>query len=47
MCWRVEPERIVECAINMLSVSNEWKNPFGDGKAGEKIRRVMMMIGRE
>jgi len=38
-----EPEKILECARSMLGRSNSWKNPFGDGRAGEKIRRVMMM----
>ncbi|MCZ7381928.1 MAG: UDP-N-acetylglucosamine 2-epimerase (non-hydrolyzing) [Candidatus Methanoperedens sp.] len=32
-----EPERIVECAGEMLLRSNGWKNPFGDGKAAERI----------
>jgi UDP-N-acetylglucosamine 2-epimerase (non-hydrolysing) len=33
----IEPERIVKCARNMLGRSNGWKNPFGDGKAAERI----------
>ena len=32
-----EIERIVECAREMLGRGNGWKNPFGDGKAGERI----------
>ena len=36
-----EPERIVECSCIMLKRTNGWNNPFGNGKAGEKIRRVM------
>ncbi len=38
-----EPERIVECARNMLGRTKGWKNPFGDGKAAERIGRVMAM----
>jgi len=32
-----ESERIVKCAKDMLLRSNGWKNPFGDGKAAERI----------
>ena len=38
-----EPERILDCARGMVDGEREWKNPFGDGKVGEKIRRVMTM----
>ena len=31
------PDRIVECAQVMLSRKNKWVNPFGDGKAAERI----------
>ncbi len=41
-----EPERIIKCARNMLLGTNGWKNPFGDGKAAEKIGRVVQMIRR-
>ncbi|MCZ7393674.1 MAG: UDP-N-acetylglucosamine 2-epimerase (non-hydrolyzing) [Candidatus Methanoperedens sp.] len=37
----VEPERVVECARSMLAKGNGWRNPFGDGKAAERIGRVM------
>jgi UDP-N-acetylglucosamine 2-epimerase (non-hydrolysing) len=37
-----EPLNIVMCSRKMLSRSN-WSNPFGDGKASERIRRVMAM----
>ncbi len=36
-----EPERIVECAREMLGSVNSWKNPFGDGKAAERIIEVI------
>jgi len=35
------PEAIVKCARSMLNRGNGWMNPFGDGRAGERIRRVM------
>lgn len=38
-----EPERIASCARSMMDKDRDWENPFGDGKAGEKIRRVMTM----
>ena len=38
-----EPDRMVSCARSMMDRSREWENPFGDGKAGEKIRRIMTM----
>ena len=39
-----EPGRIVECARNMIERERTWENPFGDGLAGEKIRRIMTMV---
>lgn len=41
-----EPERIVKCARGMHGKSNDWKTPFGDGKAAERIMRVMAMMKR-
>lgn len=41
-----EPEGIIRCARSMLVRSNDWKNPFGDGKAAERIVRVMAMVRR-
>ncbi len=38
-----EPERIMECAGRMLEKGNGWRNPFGDGRAGERIGRVMRL----
>jgi UDP-N-acetylglucosamine 2-epimerase (non-hydrolysing) len=37
------PEKILECTKIMLERGNGWHNPFGDGKAGEKI--VYTIIG--
>ncbi len=39
-----EPERIVKRARKMLVNGKGWKNPFGDGKAAEKIGRVIKMV---
>jgi UDP-N-acetylglucosamine 2-epimerase (non-hydrolysing) len=35
------PNKILECAKFMLSRDNKWKNPFGDGKAGERIVKIV------
>lgn len=32
-----EPERILEGVRLMLNIENNWKNPFGDGRASERI----------
>lgn len=31
------PEKILECSQIMLGRENNWRNPFGDGKAGARI----------
>ncbi len=36
------PSRILECVQVMLSRHNAWVNPFGDGKAGERIVDIIM-----
>jgi len=35
------PEKILECSQIMLSKENNWQNPFGDGKAGERIVNII------
>ncbi len=35
------PDKILECAQVILRQKNDWKNPFGDGKAGEKIVSII------
>ena len=35
-------ENILEKTKEMLNRGNNWKNPFGDGKAGEKIVEILM-----
>lgn len=37
-----EPEMIIKCARSMLSRNIDWRNPFGDGKASERILKVMV-----
>lgn len=36
-----DPHRIIEKAGLMLDKDSHWKNPFGDGHAGEKIIRIL------
>lgn len=36
-----DPERILEMAEFMLNGRRGWPNPFGDGKAGERIARIV------
>ncbi len=33
---------MMECAHKMLEKGKDWMNPFGDGKAAERIGRVIM-----
>jgi UDP-N-acetylglucosamine 2-epimerase (non-hydrolysing) len=35
------PDKIVECARLMLQKDASWSNPFGDGKAGERIVKIV------
>ena len=35
------PEKILECSHRMLGRQNNWRNPFGDGKAGERIANII------
>jgi len=37
-----EPERILEKARVMISKERNWCNPFGDGRAGERIVEILM-----
>lgn len=39
-----EPRRILDCARIMIKKERTWDNPFGDGNAGEKIRRIITMV---
>ncbi len=35
------PANIVKAARRMLALKHKWKNPFGDGKSGERIVRIV------
>ena len=35
-----DAQRIIDAASRMLSVTKEWENPYGDGKAGERIAGI-------
>ena len=35
------PEKILECSKIMLNKERNWENPLGDGKAGERILRII------
>lgn len=36
-----DPEKMVDSVRIMLRKKTDWKNPFGDGKAGEKIIKII------
>ena len=38
----VNQDKILEGVKTMLNRERNWKNPFGDGKAGEKIIKVII-----
>lgn len=38
----IHPEKILECVKMMFHAENNWKNPFGDGRAGKKIIRTLI-----
>ncbi len=35
------PKNIINCAKLMINKKPDWKNPFGDGKAGERILKIL------
>jgi len=37
------PEKILACSQVMLDRRNKWQNPFGDGKAGQRIVEILEM----
>jgi UDP-N-acetylglucosamine 2-epimerase (non-hydrolysing) len=41
-----EPEKIFEGVRLMLNSENSWNNPFGDGKAGERIVEILQGVIR-
>jgi UDP-N-acetylglucosamine 2-epimerase (non-hydrolysing) len=41
----LEPEKVILCVEKMLNVKPIWNNPFGDGKASEKILNILLERG--
>ena len=39
-----DPDKILECVKVMLGKEDCWQNPFGDGKAAERIYRIIENI---
>ncbi len=37
-----DEKRILQTAVKLLDRKVDWKNPFGDGKAGEKIIKIIL-----
>jgi UDP-N-acetylglucosamine 2-epimerase (non-hydrolysing) len=37
----IDSDKILECVKKMLDVKNDWGNPFGDGRAGERIMDII------
>ncbi|MCQ8894418.1 MAG: UDP-N-acetylglucosamine 2-epimerase (non-hydrolyzing) [Methanolinea sp.] len=42
-----DPARIVREGLAMLDKRRDWKNPFGDGRAAERIAGVLLRTGEE
>jgi len=40
-----KPDKIAECVRLMLNRKGGWQNPFGDGKAGERIVDIILEAG--
>ena len=38
-------DRILECTEVMLGRTDGWQNPFGDGRAGERIVSIILQPG--
>jgi UDP-N-acetylglucosamine 2-epimerase (non-hydrolysing) len=37
-----DPDRILEAAKTMCSAKKSWANPFGEGKTGERIIKILL-----
>jgi len=37
-----EPEKILECYLKVEGKKNSWEQPSGDGKAGEKVVKIVI-----
>jgi len=38
----IEPERVLSCVRQMLGKKRGWPNPFGDGRSGERIVKLII-----
>lgn len=36
------PQKILKCVSKMLNKKKNWRNPFGDGRAGERIVKILL-----
>jgi len=43
----VEPKKIVKGTETMLNCGRSWKNPFGDGRAGENIIKIVASLEKD
>ena len=41
MLGGTQPDRILKCVKEMISRENDWENPFGDGRASERIVKLI------
>jgi UDP-N-acetylglucosamine 2-epimerase (non-hydrolysing) len=39
-----DPEKIAQCATEMLTRKNGWNNPFGDGNSSSRIVDILMKV---
>jgi len=38
------PQEILKCVSKMLCKEKDWQNPFGDGRAGERIVKIINVM---
>ena len=41
------PDNVINCVHNMLQRDRDWSNPFGNGKTGEEILRLLLSTARQ
>jgi len=41
----VRSTEILDAALSLLGTAGAWENPFGDGKAGERIAQLVAGLG--
>lgn len=40
----IKPDNIIKCVSTMNTENKTWKNPFGDGKSGETILKILQKV---